>query len=89
MFSALLSVLSAGLFIDAYGPNEFVLGIQVFIVFKRAPGLDCFFTLRPRLSEVIAIRNNDLHFTSDGALTGMIRKSKIDQFGKGRLVFGS
>jgi hypothetical protein len=30
-----------------------------------------------------------LTFTPDGALKGMIRKSKSDQYGKGRLVFGS
>ena len=42
-----------------------------------------------RRSELVAIRNNDLKFTPDGALKGMIRKSKTDQYGKGRLVFGS
>ena len=42
-----------------------------------------------RRSELIAIRSNDLKFTPDGALKGMIRKSKTDQYGKGRLVFGS
>ena len=42
-----------------------------------------------RRSELIAIRSEDLNFTSDGTLKGMIRKSKTDQFGKGRLVFGS
>jgi integrase/recombinase XerD len=42
-----------------------------------------------RRSELVAIRNGDLKFTPDGALKGMIRKSKIDQYGKGRLVFGS
>ena len=31
----------------------------------------------------------DLDFTKDGALKGMIRKSKTDQYGRGRLVFGS
>ena len=30
-----------------------------------------------------------MKFTPDGALKGMIRKSKTDQYGKGRLVFGS
>ena len=42
-----------------------------------------------RRSELIAIRRDDLKFTPDGALKGMIRKSKTDQYGKGRLVFGS
>ena len=40
-----------------------------------------------RRSELVAIRGDDLKFTQDGALTGMIRKSKTDQYGKGRLVF--
>ena len=42
-----------------------------------------------RRSELVAIRSGDLKFTTDGALKGMIRKSKTDQYGKGRLVFGS
>ena len=42
-----------------------------------------------RRSELVAIRNADLRFTPDGALKGMIRKSKADQYGEGRLVFGS
>ena len=42
-----------------------------------------------RRSELVAIRTVDLKFTHDGALKGMIRKSKTDQYGKGRLVFGS
>ena len=42
-----------------------------------------------RRSELVAIRQDDLKFTPDGALKGMIRKSKSDQYGKGRLVFGS
>ena len=42
-----------------------------------------------RRSELVAIRSEDLKFTPDGALQGMIRKSKTDQYGKGRLVFGS
>ena len=39
--------------------------------------------------EQVAIRSNDLKFTPDGALKGMIIKSKTDQHGKGRLVSGS
>ena len=42
-----------------------------------------------RRSELVAIQTDDLKFTTDGALKGMIRKSKTDQYGKGRLVFGS
>ena len=42
-----------------------------------------------RRSELVAIRNRDLKFTPDGALKGMIRKSKTDQYGRGRFVFGS
>ena len=42
-----------------------------------------------RRSELVAILSNDLKFTPDGALKGMIRKSKTDQYGRGRLVFGS
>jgi integrase/recombinase XerD len=42
-----------------------------------------------RRSELVAIRSEDLTFTPDGALKGIIRRSKTDQFGHGRLVFGS
>jgi len=42
-----------------------------------------------RRSELVALRTIDLEFTRDGALKGMIRKSKTDQYGRGRLVFGS
>ena len=42
-----------------------------------------------RRSELVALRTIDLDFTKDGALKGMIRKSKTDQNGRGRLVFGS
>ena len=42
-----------------------------------------------RRSELVAIRSDDLKFTPDGALKGMIWKSKTDQYGRGRLVFGS
>ena len=42
-----------------------------------------------RRSELVAIQHDDLKFTPDGALKGMIRKNKTDQYGKGRLVFGS
>ena len=42
-----------------------------------------------RRSELVAIRNEDLTFTPDRALKGIIRRSKTDQYGRGRLVFGS
>lgn len=42
-----------------------------------------------RRSELVALRTTDLEFTQNGALKGMIRKSKTDQYGRGRLVFGS
>ena len=42
-----------------------------------------------RRSELVAICNTDLTFTADGALKGIIRLSKTDQYGRGRLVFGS
>ncbi|WP_334067778.1 tyrosine-type recombinase/integrase [Nereida ignava] len=42
-----------------------------------------------RRSELAAIGNADLTFTADGALKGIIRRSKTDQYGRGRLVFGS
>jgi integrase/recombinase XerD len=41
-----------------------------------------------RRSELVAIRTEDLTFTPDGALKGIIRRSKTDQYGRGRLVFG-
>ena len=42
-----------------------------------------------RRSELVALRAKDIQFTNDGALRGTIRKSKTDQYGLGRLVFGS
>ena len=42
-----------------------------------------------RRSELVAIRSEDLTLTPDGALKGIIRHSKTDQYGRGRLVFGS
>lgn len=42
-----------------------------------------------RRSKLVAITSDDSKFTPDGALQGMIRKSKTDQYGKGRPVFGS
>ena len=42
-----------------------------------------------RRSELIALQASDLTFNSDGSLRGIIRRSKTDQYGNGRLVFGS
>jgi integrase/recombinase XerD len=43
-----------------------------------------------RRSALIAICSDDLKFTPNGALKGMIRTSKTNQYGKeGGLVFGS
>ena len=42
-----------------------------------------------RRLELVALRDTDIQFTNDGALQGTIRKSKTDQYGRGRLVFGS
>ena len=38
---------------------------------------------------LMLIRSDDFKFTPDGALKCMIRKSKTDQYGKGRSAFGS
>ena len=42
-----------------------------------------------RRSELVGLKTKDIQFTNDGALRGNIRKSKTDQYGRGRLVFGS
>ena len=42
-----------------------------------------------RRSELVALRARDIKFMNDGTLRGTIRKSKTDQYGHGRLVFGS
>lgn len=47
------------------------------------------YDLLARRSELVALRTTDLDFTRDRALKGMITKSKADQYGRGRLVFGS
>jgi integrase/recombinase XerD len=36
-----------------------------------------------RRSELVTIRSEDLMFTLDGALKGIIRRSKADQYGRG------
>ena len=47
------------------------------------------YDLLARRSELVALRTTDMEFKKDNALKGMIRKSKTDQYGRGRLVFGS
>jgi len=42
-----------------------------------------------RRSELAALQPSDIEFTKDGALRGIIRRSKMDQIGSGRLVYGS
>lgn len=42
-----------------------------------------------RRSELVGLKTKDIQFTNDGSLRGTIRKSKTDQYGRGRLVFGS
>ena len=42
-----------------------------------------------RRSELLALRVGDVAFEPDGSLRGMIRRSKADPFGRGRLVYGS
>ena len=42
-----------------------------------------------RRSELVALCATDIQFTSDGTLRGTIKKSKTDQYGRGRIVFGS
>ena len=42
-----------------------------------------------RRSELVALQTTDIKFMRDSGLKGTIKKSKTDQFGRGRLVFGS
>lgn len=42
-----------------------------------------------RRSELAALRASDVTQCPDGTLRGLIRRSKTDQYGQGRLVFGS
>ena len=42
-----------------------------------------------RRSELVALKRNDIEFLGDGSLRAIIRRSKTDQFGRGRLVYGS
>ena len=42
-----------------------------------------------RRSEITALRRSDIAFQKDGTLRAIIRKSKTDPYGRGRLVYGS
>ena len=42
-----------------------------------------------RRSRISSLQDADIEFMQDGANRGIIRKSKADQFGRGRLTFGS
>lgn len=42
-----------------------------------------------RRSELVALKRDDIEFLGDGSLRAVIRRSKTDQFGRGRLVYGS
>ena len=42
-----------------------------------------------RRSELTALRQEDVKFDARGGLRGVIRRSKTDPYGRGRLVFGS
>ena len=42
-----------------------------------------------RRSELTGLMQGDFEFTDAGGLRGVIRRSKTDQFGEGRLVYGS
>lgn len=42
-----------------------------------------------RRSEISSLQDADIEFLPDNAIRGIIRKSKTDQFGRGRLTFGS
>ena len=42
-----------------------------------------------RRSELAALKSSDVTILPDGSLRGIIRRSKSDQLGRGRLVFGS
>ena len=37
----------------------------------------------------MALKRNEIEFLGDGSLRAIIRRSKTDQFGRGRLVYGS
>lgn len=47
------------------------------------------YELLARRSELIALRSNDLEFRDDGTLQVIVRRSKTDQYGQGRIAFTS
>ena len=47
------------------------------------------YDLLSRRSELVALRSDDLEFRSDGTLRVIIRRSKADPFGMGRIAFTS
>ena len=47
------------------------------------------YDLLTRRSELVALRSDDLEFRSDGTLRVIIRRSKADPFGMGRIAFSS
>ena len=47
------------------------------------------YELMTRRSELIALRNQDISEREDGTLRVLIRRSKADPFGQGRIAFTS
>ncbi len=47
------------------------------------------YDLLTRRSELVALRSDDIEFRGDGTLRAIIRRSKADPFGMGRLAFSS
>ena len=47
------------------------------------------YDLLTRRSELVALRCSDIEMRSDGTLRAIIRRSKSDPFGMGRIAFGS
>ena len=62
---------------------------DIYLAIRNKLLLSLGYNFLARRSELVAIRGDDLTFTPDGALKGIIRRSKTDQYGRGRLVFGS
>ena len=47
------------------------------------------YDLLTRRSELVALRSDDIELKGDGTLRAIIRRSKADPFGMGRIAFGS
>lgn len=47
------------------------------------------YELLTRRSELVALRTDDIETINDGTLRVLIRRSKVDPFGEGRLAFTS